>query len=70
MLCAYCRQEIREGERRYHSHQAGMKGIYHWECFVTACRRANKVGAQEIEATAVSNKVYESYQDYDLVSDR
>src|SRR3989344_2417119 len=47
--CVFCRREIRQGERRYFSRQAGMKGLYHWPCFVEACRLANQQGAKNIE---------------------
>lgn len=47
--CTFCYKEIRQGERRYFSRQAGMKGHYHWDCFVEACRQANRRGAKEIQ---------------------
>ncbi len=59
MVCMYCRREIREEDRRYYSRQAGMKGHYHWQCFVDACHHANRVGAKEIESIAVSTGVYD-----------
>ena len=69
MLCIFCRREIREGERRYYSRQAGMKGYYHWDCFVEACRHANRIGAKEIESIAVSTGVYDNYSSYETSSD-
>ncbi len=70
MVCIYCRREIREGERRYYSHQAGMKGIYHWECFVAACRKANRSGAQEIESNTVIDGIFENLRSYSFIGDR
>ncbi|MBM3328442.1 MAG: hypothetical protein FJY67_03080 [Calditrichaeota bacterium] len=62
--CIYCHKEIRQGEKRYFSRQAGMKGLYHWDCFIQACRQANKVGAQEIETITVSAGLYDNYNEY------
>ncbi len=68
-VCVHCKKEIRNGERRYFSRQAGMKGLYHWECFVLACRQANKAGAQEIETIAVSSGMYDNRNSYDVVNE-
>ncbi len=57
MFCIYCRREIQENDRRYYSRQAGMKGQYHWDCFVEACRKANREGASELEAFTVTESV-------------
>lgn len=48
--CCYCQREIFEDQRRYFSRQAGMRGWYHWECFVEACKEANKAGMRQIGA--------------------
>ena len=69
MICVFCRREIREGDRRYYSRQAGMKGHYHWECFVDACRQANRSGAKEIESIAVSTGVYDNYSNIESSSE-
>ena len=69
MQCVFCKKEIHEGERRYFSRQAGMKGLYHWDCFISACRQANKVGAQEIETIAVSAGLYDNFNSYDVVDE-
>lgn len=61
MVCVFCRKEICENQRRYYSRQTGMRGNYHWECFVEACRQANSIGAKEIETIAVSTGLYDSY---------
>jgi len=61
MTCMLCRKDIREGDKSYYSRQAGMRGNYHWKCFIDACRRANRVGAKEIESIAVSTGVYDQY---------
>jgi len=47
--CRHCQQEILDGQRRYYSRQAGMKGHYHWDCFVEACRQANNIGNNNIQ---------------------
>ena len=57
MFCIYCRREIHEIDRRYYSRQAGMKGLYHWDCFVEACRKVNREGANELETFAVTESV-------------
>lgn len=69
MVCVFCRKEIEEMERKYYSRQAGMRGNYHWSCFVEACRNANRVGANEIESIAVSTGVYDSFSNIDKVGD-
>lgn len=61
MLCIYCRREIQDGERRYYSRQAGMKGLYHWDCFVEACRHVNREGANELESLTVKENTLGSY---------
>ncbi len=65
MTCRYCRHEIGEAERRFYSRQAGMKGYYHWKCFVEACRQANRAGAQEIETISVNEDAFTQYSSYD-----
>ncbi len=67
--CVRCKKEIRSGERRYFSCQAGMNGWYHWECFVEACRQANKIGASEIETIALSTGLYNNLNSYDVIDD-
>lgn len=68
-ICMFCRREIYDEQRHYYSRQAGMRGYYHWECFVEACRQANKRGARKIESIAVSTGVYENYGSYDTADD-
>ena len=68
MYCVYCRREIEEGDRRFYSRQAGMKGLYHWDCFVEACRQANRTGGYEIESvTTISETMFETQHSYDFV---
>lgn len=69
MVCMYCRREIRDEDRKFYSRQAGMKGHYHWECFLDACRQANRVGAKEIESIAVSTGVYDSFSSHESTED-
>ena len=47
MICQKCQKQIILGQSRHHSRQSGMKGNYHWGCFVIAVREANKRGEQE-----------------------
>ena len=69
MNCMLCRKQILEKEKKYYSRQAGMRGHYHWKCFIDACRRANRAGAKEIESIAVSTGVYDQYTgNHDSVS--
>lgn len=60
MDCTFCKLEIQDGQKKYISKQAGMKGTYHWECFLESCREANKVGSQVIETISVSAGIYTS----------
>ncbi len=69
LVCKFCRRDILEGQRRYFSRQAGMKGHYHWQCFVEACRQANRVGAQEIESIVVSAGIYDNFHTSDRADD-
>lgn len=52
--CLHCGEAFKPGEKRHHSHQAGMRGFYHWKCYIEACRQANRIGAQEIEIVTAS----------------
>lgn len=65
--CLHCKKAIVTGERRYFSRQAGMKGLYHWDCFIAACRRANEAGAVAIETivetTGCNDNSYEIVHD-------
>lgn len=61
IMCTHCRKEIESGQRRHQSKQAGMKGFYHWDCFISACRQANKAGAQEIESIAVGDSGFDTF---------
>ena len=69
MICVYCRREIQDDERHYYSRQAGMKGLYHWQCFVEACRKANRTGAYEIENVSLNDHVFDVLPSYNLVGD-
>lgn|GEM_PF-1316540 len=60
-ICAHCRKEIESGQRKHLSRQAGMKGSYHWDCFISACRQANKAGAQEIESIAIGADSFDTF---------
>ncbi|MBM3325895.1 MAG: hypothetical protein FJY65_02770 [Calditrichaeota bacterium] len=66
LTCNYCHKLIHEGDKRYFSRQAGMRGYYHWECFVLACKQANRIGAHEIETITVSAGFYDNYSGYDI----
>lgn len=63
--CSFCKKPIVAGERRYFSRQAGMKGLYHWECFVQACRQVNKAGATAIEANVVFAGLQDNFYSVD-----
>lgn len=60
ITCKHCSKEIQPGENKYFSRQAGMKGHYHWECFITSCRQANQSGAQKIESISVGDESVDS----------
>lgn len=67
--CVYCHREIGPGERRYLSRQAGMRGLYHWECFVEACRKANRAGMYEIESITVNESPFDNFTGADIIND-
>ena len=48
VICKYCQKVINPDENKYRSYQAGMQGVYHWRCFVEACRRKNKDGGNHM----------------------
>lgn len=67
MSCTYCRKEIdRKIECYYYSRQAGMKGPYHWKCFVEACHESNKIGANDIEIALSFSSTYEHSSVFEL----
>jgi len=61
IICTYCHHEVEPGQKRFYSQQAGMRGYYHWGCFVSACRQANKVGANEIETVSVGADNFDGF---------
>lgn len=66
--CVKCQQEIRQGAHRYFSKQAGMKGLYHWACFIIACHEANTHGQALLEDALLANGVYYDPNTYDIIS--
>ena len=60
MICQHCNKQIILGQRRHHSRQPGMKGNYHWGCFVIAVREANKRGEQEVKTSIAVSGLSES----------
>ena len=58
MKCIHCKQEIYNGERKFFSHQAGMKGLYHWECFIAVCHEVNERGENTLKATLSEKELY------------
>ena len=61
LVCVYCRREILPEDRHHHSQQAGMKGHYHWNCFILAVRNANRLGGYEIESASFSDDLFEAF---------
>lgn len=64
--CVYCQKAITKGQRRHFSWQVGMKGHYHWDCFVVACKEANSLGSRIIET--ITEGVYAEPNSYDIFS--
>ena len=50
MVCDYCKKEI-TGEREYVSKQATMEGIYHWVCFIEACKKSRRHSLDSADST-------------------
>ncbi len=44
MKCQYCQGDIERPEKPYISKQAAMEGVYHWRCFIEACKNRLPVG--------------------------
>ncbi len=59
--CKFCLEDIAPEENSYYSQQAGMKGDYHWSCFVLACRKVNRIGAQQIGSNSINDDLAEDY---------
>jgi len=51
MICQHCKKDIIFNQKRYFSRQSGMRGVYHWGCFVIAVRAANKRRDQEVKTS-------------------
>ena len=66
-ICIHCHAEILQGEHRYFSKQAGMTGLYHWECFVSACRQVNSHGGQLIEEALIDSVLYQNPNTYEVI---
>lgn len=66
--CCFCKKEIVVGERRYLSRQAGMQGLYHWECFVTACRETNRRGAGAVESALATTGFSDDMNQYLVIT--
>lgn len=56
--CSHCCQEFRQGEKPYRSRQAGMRGWYHWSCFISACRQANEIGQKHLITILEEGRTY------------
>ena len=52
--CVYCEGEITLPEKPYTSKQAAMEGVYHWHCFVEACRNRVPVGIGAVDIPGFS----------------
>ena len=57
MICIYCNKEIKEDERKYYSKQAGMQGLYHWNCFIIAAKEFKR-HEFDTEETLKNNEEY------------
>jgi hypothetical protein len=54
MKCVYCEGDIAPPEKPYTSKQAAMEGVYHWHCFVEACRNRVPVGIGTVDIPGFS----------------
>jgi len=52
MICIYCNKEIKEEDRKYKSKQPDMKGMYHWKCFVQACKDKQRSSSYMYETSS------------------
>ncbi|MDP8228059.1 MAG: hypothetical protein P9M15_01245 [Candidatus Electryoneaceae bacterium] len=39
-----------------------MRGYYHWNCYILAVRKANRLGGYEIESASFSDELVETFQ--------
>ncbi|MCX6785222.1 MAG: hypothetical protein NTZ18_00005 [Candidatus Komeilibacteria bacterium] len=68
IICLHCKKEIQPDQHRYFSRQAGMRGYYHWTCFIEACHKVNSIGAEKIAPILEeqSPNAYEVFHPADL----
>ena len=57
MICKYCNREISSGEQKYNSKQVGMEGVYHWSCFVEACKKVKKQSDDFLDSSLLSGDI-------------
>lgn len=57
MICIRCGREIEPKDRRHYSHQRGMVGWYHWDCYTVQVHIVNERGAREILYTGVTQSM-------------
>jgi hypothetical protein len=48
--CSFCHVQLTKAEKPYSSRQAGMAGVYHWACFIEACKNRVPVSIGSFEA--------------------
>jgi hypothetical protein len=65
MICIYCNEEIKEEDKKYFSKQPDMKGLYHWKCFVQACKDKQRSSSYMYETSSgYDNLEYISVKNY------
>lgn len=51
VVCVNCGNPILPGERRHISRQPGLRGEYHWSCYVDRCKPVIERGARTLAAS-------------------
>ncbi len=50
--CRSCRAVLTPADKPYHSKQVGLEGVYHWACFIEACKNRVPVSIGAFETPA------------------
>jgi hypothetical protein len=66
--CCFCKKQFTEGERHHFSRQAGMQGLYHWDCFILACREVNRRGAGVVESALATTGLTDDMNQYVVIT--
>ncbi|HEX7343548.1 MAG TPA: hypothetical protein VF398_04750 [bacterium] len=53
--CKSCRAILTPEDKPYHSKQVGLEGVYHWVCFIEACKNRVPVSIGAFEPPLIGS---------------